>query len=111
MPVLGIWNGDRTAALRRLAVMGTTEVLAAATIPVMSSPVTVVWLTEVAFEVAAAGTAAGAWSTEVRTAAVPPDARTAERRLMPRRPASPRPPARGDRGAGDATGSSWGGGS
>src|ERR1051325_5539419 len=89
-------------------VMVTTDLRAEATTAVMSSLSGVV-LTARVLAVGLTGLAGGALAT--RTAAVPVEARTAERRLTPRSPARPRPPWRVGRGSRSATGpSSRGGG-
>src|SRR5690348_10085903 len=108
-PVVGTWKGP--LALSPLAVIVTTDGWAAATIAVMSSPVTVVWLTAVAFALWSGVATGPGRRLAVRIAPVPPAARTADRRLTARRPASPRPPARDGRGSGVTAGASWGGSS
>src|SRR5512140_315574 len=107
-PVVGTWNGEKPFELTPFAVIVTTEAWAAETTAVMSSPETVC-LTVVAFWVGLGAVVAVVPPPRlaVMRAAVPPEARTAERRLTASRPASPRPPDRGDRGTGESAGAGW----
>src|SRR5215207_4508817 len=95
-PVVGTWNGENRLVVRPSEVIVTTDSRAAATTAVMSvSPASVPVVTVRAFDAEAGEAAVGvpatfAWST----AAVPVEARTAERRLTPTTPAAPRSRAR-----------------
>src|SRR4029079_2251177 len=105
-PVLGTVNGPFVVVPS--AVIVTTDLRASATTAVMS-PASLAVSTPRVFAVAAG--AAGVEPPPVRTAAVPVEARMAERRLAPKSPARPRPPLRVGRGSASATGpSSRGGG-
>src|SRR5215831_20575015 len=104
-PVLGTENGPFEVVPS--AVMVTTDFRAVATTAVMSSS-SVPVVTARVFAVGA-GVVAGP-AVPTRTAAVPVEARTAERRLAPRSPARPRPPWRVGRGTRSATGASGRGG-
>ncbi len=104
-PVVGMEKGEKRPLLTPSAVMVTTDSRAAATTSVMSSS-EVDWTVR-AFD---AGVVVVPPSAPTRTAAVPPDARAADRTLTARRPARPRPPTRDGRGALSAARSSSRGG-
>ena len=98
-PVVGTANGEKLLVVRPFAVIVTTDSRAAATIAVMSSVVSTV----VTVRPLAGVEAAGLSLARSSTTAVPVEASTADRMLIANRPARPRPPLRGGRGAWSAT--------